>query len=65
VNTRDFNRNKSYHFAHYARTSISIQSQGSLDRQLAAIDEVIAREKRSWQCVATFCDVGQFGRDMK
>ncbi len=65
MSKRVFNPNKCYRFAHYARTSNSIQSQGSLDRQLVAIDEMIAREKCPWQCVATYCDAGQSGRDLK
>jgi DNA invertase Pin-like site-specific DNA recombinase len=26
---------------------------------------MIAREDCNWQCVATYCDVGQSGRDLK
>ena len=65
MNQRDLNPNKRYRYARYARTSNSNQGPRSLDRQLAAIDEMIAREGRTWKCVATYCDVGQSGRDLK
>lgn len=53
---RDFNPTKPYRFVRYARTSSSNQSQKSLDQQLAAIDEMIARDKCPSRCVMTYGD---------